>query len=448
MAIEGDLGAFRLTDILQVIAQQHKTGILTLQGEKEILAISFLRGQIVAADALNQPFEENLGQVLASQGWIRPEDLSELMRQHAAVGGRFSDFLLAKGVLNQARLLEAMRLQIYRLVLEALRWRSGEFKFYSGDEVAHETGIVPIPVEELLFRAMSDLIGEGTLSGTVPHGFVAYEALPPSLPVRVGFRELGEARDESAIWISPEEERLYRLLDGATSAAELARRTGLGEYKTLYALFRLLQLGLARPASANLVLPSDSSLASASVVVQPAAAPPPTAAPSPAPAIREDPVLKEEPRPPWESRTFADPVSVGVAVFFGLFGLVALYRHPAGGLVPAGFAAGYQAHLERTKELAELQVLDRSLRTHFLLEGRFPENLSELHRKGLLAGHFLPDQRSAGWMYQSQGEAYLAQPQNGSSGEFREGILGDLLLDSKLYQSFEEEGKVPLILLD
>jgi hypothetical protein len=445
MAIEGDLGAFRLTDILQVIAHQHKTGILTLQGEREILAISFLRGQIVAADALNQPFEENLGKVLASQGWVRPEDLSELVRQHAAVGGRFSDFLLAKGVLDQARLLEAMRLQIYRLILEALRWRSGEFKFYSGDEVAHEPGIVPIPVEELLFRAMSDLIGEGTLSGTVPHGFVAYEALPPSLPVRVGFRELGEARDESAIWISPEEERLYRLLDGSTPAAELARRTGLGEYKTLYALFRLLQLRLARPASADLVFPQEPTGPSASA---PAVVQPPRAASVLASSAREEPVLKKEASPRWESQTLADPISVGVAILFGLVGLMVLYQHPASGLVPAGLAAGYQALVDRTRELAELQVLDRSLRTHFLLEGRFPETLSELRRRGLLAAHFLSDLRSGGWMYQSQGEAYVVRPRNRSSGEFHEGILGDLVLDSKLYQSLEAEGRVPLLLLD
>ena len=78
MALEGDLRLFRLPDILQVISQQQKTGILTVQGDQDILAVSFLRGDIVAADALNQNFETGLGEVLASQGLVRPESLSRL----------------------------------------------------------------------------------------------------------------------------------------------------------------------------------------------------------------------------------------------------------------------------------------------------------------------------------------------------------------------------------
>ncbi len=58
-----------------------------------------------------------------------------------------------------------------------LRWREGEFKFYSGDEVSYEEGMVPIGVEEVLLRSVGDLVGEGTMSGTLPHGFVAYERL-------------------------------------------------------------------------------------------------------------------------------------------------------------------------------------------------------------------------------------------------------------------------------
>ena len=83
MALEGDLSIFRLPDILQVIAQQQKTGILTVQGESDILAVSFHQGKVVAADALNQSFEEMLGEVLASQGVISPERFQRFSEEHA-----------------------------------------------------------------------------------------------------------------------------------------------------------------------------------------------------------------------------------------------------------------------------------------------------------------------------------------------------------------------------
>ncbi len=441
MAIEGDLGTFRLTDILQVIAQQHKTGILTLQGEREILAVSFLRGQIVAADALNQPFEESLGQLLASQGWIRPEVFSQLLPEHARVGGRLSDFLISKGVLDQSRLLEVMRLQIYRLVLEALRWNNGEFKFYSGEEVAHEAGMVPIPVEELLFRAMSDLIGEGTLSGVVPHGFVAYEPLPPSLPVRVGVRDLTEVRDDSAIWVAPDEERLYRLLDGTTTAAELARRTGLGEYKTLFALFRLLQLGLARPAAGAWEANSPGPQPVAEVLPAPISVPP-------ASVRREEPV--DQPVRVKEAREgyLADSISVLAAAVLALCGLILLYLTPFVLLTPPGMAGRAERLLERYREQLELATLDRSLRTYYLLEGRFPAELAELHRRGVLAPGLPSGAASGRLVFEAAADSYALRVTTGPGGPFREGILGDLFLDAELFQSLKDEGRVPLILLD
>ena len=156
MALEGDLRVFRLPDILQMIAQQQKTGILTVQGEHDILAVSFLRGEIVAADALNQNFEEGLGEVLASQGLVRPEDFVRVAEGHKSSGQRLADYLVERGILSRQQLLGALRQQTYRLLLQVLRWTEGEFKFYSGEEVSFEDGVQPISVEEVLMRSIGE----------------------------------------------------------------------------------------------------------------------------------------------------------------------------------------------------------------------------------------------------------------------------------------------------
>src|ERR1043166_4776128 len=70
MAVEGTLDLFKLPEILQLVSQQKKTGILTVQGQQDIVAISFLNGGIVAADALNHTLEEGLGQVLVGEGLL------------------------------------------------------------------------------------------------------------------------------------------------------------------------------------------------------------------------------------------------------------------------------------------------------------------------------------------------------------------------------------------
>ena len=152
MAVEGSLEAFRLSDILQVVAHQRKTGILTVQGESDIVAISFLRGQVVAADALTRTVEDGLGDVLVRQGLLTREHFDAVAARNQAGAGRLIDLLVEGGRVGRAELLAALREQTQTVLLELLDWQQGEFKFYSGDEVSFEDGFVPISIEELLLR--------------------------------------------------------------------------------------------------------------------------------------------------------------------------------------------------------------------------------------------------------------------------------------------------------
>src|SRR3954467_2168677 len=153
MAVEGTLDLFKLPEILQLISQQKKTGILTVQGQQDIVAISFLNGRIVAADALSQTLEEGLAQVLVREGMISASDLHRAAAEHQSAGGRLIDVLVERRYLERTQLLQALRLQTWRLLEQLLRWNEGDFKFYSGDEVSYEEGVDPIAVEELLIHA-------------------------------------------------------------------------------------------------------------------------------------------------------------------------------------------------------------------------------------------------------------------------------------------------------
>src|SRR4051794_19429396 len=155
MAVEGTLDLFKLPEILQLISQQKKTGILTVQGQQDIVAISFLNGRIVAADALNQTLEEGLSQILLKEGMISAPDLGRAASEHQSSGVRLIDLLVERRYIERSQLLEALRLQTYRLLQQLLRWNQGDFKFYSGDEVSYEEGFVPISVEELLLNSAS-----------------------------------------------------------------------------------------------------------------------------------------------------------------------------------------------------------------------------------------------------------------------------------------------------
>jgi len=410
MALEGDLKLFTLPDILQVISHQQKTGILTVQGEQDILAVSFLRGEIVAADALNQSFEDGLGDVLASQGLMRPDEFARYSEEHRASGERFSEFLVQREALSRAQLLNALRVQTYRLLLQVLRWREGEFKFYSGEEVSYEEGMVPISVEEVLLRSIGDLAGEGTLSGTLPHGFVAYERQLVSRPIRVGTRDAeGGKRDGDAIWLSPDEKSVLDQLDGRATADEVARRSGLGEYKTLYALFRLLQVRLAKPVGelgvaaeplpepepppplpAPATTPERGAPAERSGAAAAGAAPP--AAPAVSAAARR------------EQRLAA---AMAVAAALAVLAVAASVAwSPIRLLLPFPGETTARQALEKQRRLGRYLAIDRGARTFYLLEGRYPRSLGELVERRLLSPRARRDPSGAPLLLEAQAETY------------------------------------------
>jgi hypothetical protein len=156
MALEGNLHVLSLPEILQMIALQRKTGILTVQGEADIIAVSFLNGDVVSADALNRTLEESLGEALAARGMVGREEFAALAAEQQSGAGRLVDLLVKRGLIERDQLLESLHEETCQMLLALLRWREGDFKFYGGEEVFYEDGFAPIHVDELLIRAVAE----------------------------------------------------------------------------------------------------------------------------------------------------------------------------------------------------------------------------------------------------------------------------------------------------
>ncbi len=448
MALEGDLSVFRLPDILQVIAQQRKTGILTIQGKSDILAVSFLDGEIVAADALNQSFEELLGEVLSGRGVVRPADFSKLAEEQRTSGERFVDFLVNRGALSREQLLESLRDLTYRLLLDVLRWREGQFKFYGGEEVAYEEGIRPLRVADVLMKALRDLAGEPGREGWMPHGFLAYAKIGDARPSRLipeGFDETTPL-DPSVAWITADEAELLEHLDGRTHAETLARSLGLGETRTYYALFRLLQAGLVRPIGeeeewaegprAAVSSPTDSGRR-----VRPEAL-----------RMDRDAVEAADAALP---RTGAGRWTRWIPGACALLALaiVAGTMLSPGSLLLAAPGLGHQREsLERLRRLSRFAHVDRAARTFHLLEGTYPSVLEELVTRGLLPERDTYDPRGAPLAYRATEEEYEIQPIEAGRNEpergLKEGVFGDFLLDRSMFAGLNKNTGAPIVLID
>jgi Domain of unknown function (DUF4388) len=391
MAVEGTLDLFKLPEILQLISQQKKTGILTVQGQQDIVAISFLNGRIVAADALNQTLEEGLAQILHKEGMISAPDLARAASEHQAAGGRLIDLLVERRYIERSQLLEALRLQTSRLLEQLLRWSQGDFKFYSGDEVSYEEGFEPISVEELLVHAAQSL-------PPAPPRPAAVTAAPRPAPVA----PLAAAEPVPAPALTP---ALRPVSPGPWPAA----------------------VAKPSPAAAPPALPPDEgtlpgTFRKMKVEARPVA--PPSLA--------------------WVGRLLAAVLAV--------LAIASLLRFSDALMLPFPWQERERGDLIRERRSALYLKIDHAAKTWFLLKGSFPDRLEDLVAARLLSAADLKDPQGHPILYVASEDSYTLEPVEGGrpvlGAETSEAITGNFLLDPEFLKLSSEATAQPLVLLD
>ncbi len=430
MSLEGELQSLALPKVLHSLAAQRSSGILTVQGEDDIVAISLLDGAIVAADALNQTVEEGLGEVLQGQDLISAEDFSAAVRDHQGGGsGSLGDLLVSRGLVTRDELLDGLRRQTYRLMLQVLTWRNGEFKFYGGDEVSFEEGFGPITIDELLIRSIDDLGEQGGIAGPVPELESAYRRVPQRTDPRVLGRD-GDGTGDG-VWISPEQEAVMLKVASQITAASVASDLGLNRYQAQFALYNLLQhdliehLGSPKPG-APLELPT-------------------------LPATDSEPLRAEIFTPPEPGTLDSVTATADDAKIKTASGLVQKWSGPALGSVLAlalaltlAFKPGayllpfpWQDHqrLSAQRQLRQSLYLkiDRAAKTYFLVEVHYPESLEELVERGMISPSDMSDQAGHELRYSTDDVSYRIVPvvdgRQDPDLATTEAITGDFLLD-------------------
>ena len=388
MAVEGTLEIFKLPDILQMISHQQKTGILTVQGQQDIIAVSFLKGKIVTVDSLNQTQEEGLSQILIKEGLLTSVQFARASSEHQSAGVRLLDFLVERNYVQRDALLRALRLHATRLLGELLRWDKGEFKFYGGDEVPYEEGFVPITVEEVLVAG-------------------APRRAPGPVPVPAPSGPAPILSDPS-----------FDTLASPSAAVPAAARPGL------------------RVVRREGTMPTDR----ASVTSVPAGA----EEPEESGPYRKMKVEEAEARRPLLMKALA-------AVLATLAVLI-LVLAPATVVIPFPWQHAERLALAGEQKASLYQKIDRAAKTWFLLEGRFPERLDQLVEAGFLSPRDLADPQGRPFQYSVTEESYTLQPlvegKAVAGEETTEAITGNFFLDPGFLSLPTQSSAQPLVLLD
>ncbi len=257
MALEGTIKDFGLPDIFQLIGLQRKTGILSLTNEKdnEIVTVTFENGMVVMADSSARRLEDRIGNVLVKQGKISRARLDEALGVQKQTLQRLGHILSTGSAITPKDLRDALQVQVSQIVFRVFRWRDGRYQFSPADSVDFDReNFNPMSADFILMEGIRMVDEWPIIEKKIPSFDIVFRPVVDPSMIQVGASEpdepgSGEIRRgtpaaSGRIRLSPEEDRVFRKVDGVRTVQAIIDATGAAEFDTCRTLFDFLNRNL------------------------------------------------------------------------------------------------------------------------------------------------------------------------------------------------------------
>jgi hypothetical protein len=363
MALSGTLKDFALPDIFQLIGMQRKTGLLTLESDRETVTVVFEHGMVVHADSTVRRLDDLLGNVLVRQGKIRKDTLEEALSKQKVSMQRLGFILVSQGYISREDLRGALSEQVQQIVFRVFRWKSGRYHFDPTAEADYDReNVQPVSTDHILMEGIRRVDEWPIIEKRIPSLDFVFRPLVPVKQIRVeeAAKETGTLEAAlgslegagnagggatSEVAMGPTELSIYKLVDGNRSVATIMEMTGLSDFDVCRTLFDFIDR--------NLVAPAGQGQVKAAVE---------TGRRAPAPAPGEG------------AGTLALAVVLALAAVGLLVSISTPFRVPS----RPGLFQQEAAAIRASREMARMQRIAGALRTYYLTFGTYPASLDDL----------------------------------------------------------------------
>ncbi len=258
MALSGTLKDFGISDILQLIGQQQKAGILKLEGANDNkVEITFANGTVVFASEKARDKTQLLGSLLRRAEMITDLQLEEALEEQQRTLKRLGDILVSHGLISELQLSQLARLQATETLYRLFHWKTGTYEFTQGDIDVGKTAFEPLRAESILLEGYRRVDEWGPLRKRIPSNLCSFVAGKELLMAEEdpGSTDVGLAPlDSSGDADGPGERHklVYRLAlaEPGCTAERIIDLARLGEFETLKALEKLMSWGFLKMVDA------------------------------------------------------------------------------------------------------------------------------------------------------------------------------------------------------
>jgi hypothetical protein len=241
MALQGNLRDFSITEILQLIGQQLKTGVLRIHKGKKLIEIYFVDGMIVHVYSNYRGKKDLIGEVLVKAQFVTQEQLDRVLRIQKETLKYIGEIFVELQLLTKEDLLKVISTQVYETIYDLFWWEEGEFSFDIKLVESYKKVPFALSTEQVMLNILR-MVDEWSE--------IEKKIFSPNLIFQKSHEAQG--RPDSALTfpsdirknLSTEQESIYKLVDGSRTVQEIIDRSLLGKFNASEILAYLLEVGL------------------------------------------------------------------------------------------------------------------------------------------------------------------------------------------------------------
>ena len=226
--MEGDLARLDVPDVLSFLNMGRRTGVLALEKPDQETKLFFRDGNPVYASSSKEDL--HLGAMLVRLRKVGADKISRALDKPRSGRWRVGSVLLADKLISEQELASFLKVQVSEVIFDTFQWREGVFTFWEKVPPPATAVTLEMDLQNLLMEGSRRLDERSRLSEVFPDLNMAVEAV--TNPERV----------KHSVTMTPDEWKVYFLVDGRRSLSEICRLAGHpDELATLQILHHLVK---------------------------------------------------------------------------------------------------------------------------------------------------------------------------------------------------------------
>lgn len=244
-SLKGVFKTFPLQDLLLLVSQQRRTGVLHLtEGEDGAIDMTFREGMLIKAKKARPKARELFGNLLVEARLITDAQRALAVDEQRRTLKQLGEILVDMGALSREALREFVHLQTMEAIYQPFEWGpDGAWEFTEislGDDFE---GVLPMDCASIVKEGLRRRTIWPALRRRFKTQQVTFRRVKPFPPP--GSPALVKAQKKGNI-LGARERRIYSLAEPGVSLANIVALSKVGEFESLCALDDLYDAGLIR----------------------------------------------------------------------------------------------------------------------------------------------------------------------------------------------------------